>query len=84
MAVGRGGGIVTFIPERDLAFHPRTLAEWQEYVDERIVIGTVERGMTEVEATRCALIMAGPRPGDREQLTLTGKPAQQPTRSKRR
>jgi hypothetical protein len=72
---------------RDLAFHPRTLAEWQEYIDERIAIGTGERGMTEAEATRCALIMAGPRPGDREQLTLTGRPAQQPreaARSKRR
>jgi hypothetical protein len=72
---------------RDLALHPRTLAEWQEYVDERIAIGIYERGMTEAEATRCALIMAGPRPGDREQLTLTGKPVQQPreaARSKRR
>jgi hypothetical protein len=69
---------------RDLTFHPRTLAEWQEYIDERIAIGMHERGMTESKATRCALIIAGPRPGDREQLTLTGKPVQQPTRSKRR
>lgn len=73
--------------ERDLSFHPRTVEEWEEYVVERAAICEYLGDMSRAGADRAALIMAGPRPGDREQLTLTGKPAQQPreaARSKRR
>lgn len=48
--------------ERDQHFHPRTAAEWDEYVSERAAIGEYERGMSRDEAERAAKIMAGKRP----------------------
>jgi hypothetical protein len=69
---------------RDHAFRPRTVAECDEYYSERAAIGEYERGMSREEAEAAARIMAGPRPEERGQLTLTGEQAKwEPRRAAR-
>lgn len=55
---------------RDLSFHPRTVAEWEEYVAERSAICQYLAGLSRADADIAALVMAGPKPG--EQLGLGG------------
>lgn len=48
---------------RDLAFHPRSLAEWREYVSERAAICEYLGELSREDADRAAIEMAGPMPG---------------------